>query len=230
MVLRPTSAIGSSIRSSPPKRTAWVWDCPSRARSWTCMAAGSGPKTIQMLARRSVSRCRWMRPVRTQRRRPYRTLRGNPVIHIVDDDGSVRTAVARLLNTIGFDTRSYASAAEFLVTDRDDTPSCIVLDVGLPGMSGVELQAAIAKMERALPIVFLTGRGDIDMGVRAMKAGAVDFLTKPVKRDALLAAVSAALARDLQQRARGDEVRALRARSERLTAREREVFTHVVRG
>jgi len=152
------------------------------------------------------------------------------MIHIVDDDGSVRTALARLLHARGFETRSYASAAEFLVADRDDTPGCIVLDVGLPGMSGVELQAAIARMERAPPIVFLTGRGDIDMGVRAMKAGAVDFLTKPVKRDALLAAVSAALARDKEQSARRDELRVLRARFEKLTSREREVFTHVVGG
>ena len=154
----------------------------------------------------------------------------HPLIHIVDDDRSVRTAVARLLHNTGFDTRAYASAAEFLVADRDDTPSCIVLDVGLPGMTGVELQAAIAKMERALPIVFLTGRGDIDMGVRAMKAGAVDFLTKPVKRDALLAAVNAALARDSQQRARRVELRALRGRFDKLTNREREVFIHVVSG
>ena len=153
-----------------------------------------------------------------------------PVIHIVDDDGSVRTALSRLLHAGGFETRSYASAAEFLVADRDDSPGCLVLDVGLPGMSGVELQAAVARMERALPIVFLTGRGDIDMGVRAMKAGAVDFLTKPVKRDALLAAVNAALGRDNQQRARRDGLRALRGRFDKLTNREREVFMHVVSG
>jgi FixJ family two-component response regulator len=150
-----------------------------------------------------------------------------PVIHIVDDDRSVRTALARLLHNTGFDTRSYASAAEFLVADRDDTPSCILLDVGLPGMTGVELQAAIAKMERGPPIVFLTGRGDIDMGVHAMKAGAVDFLTKPVKRDVLLAAVNAALARDSQQRARRGELSALRGRFDKLTSREHEVFTQV---
>jgi FixJ family two-component response regulator len=153
-----------------------------------------------------------------------------PVIHIVDDDRSVRTALARLLHNTGFDTRSYASAAEFLVADRDDTPSCILLDVGLPGMTGVELQAALAKMERGLPIVFLTGRGDIDMGVHAMKAGAVDFLTKPVKRDVLLAAVNAALARDSQQRARRGELSALRGRFDKLTSREHEVFMHVVSG
>lgn len=152
------------------------------------------------------------------------------MIHIVDDDGSVRTALARLLNAAGFETRSFASAAEFLVAGRDDTPGCVVLDVGLPGMGGMELQGALARMERAPPIVFLTGRGDIDTSVRAMKAGAVDFLTKPVKRDALLSAVNAAVARDAQLRARRDGVRALRERFERLTAREREVFAHVASG
>ena len=148
------------------------------------------------------------------------------MIHIVDDDRSVRTALARLLHNTGFDTRSYASAAEFLVADRDDTPSCILLDVGLPGMTGVELQAALAKKEGGLPIVFLTGRGDIDMGVRAMKAGAVDFLTKPVKRNVLLAAVNAALARDSQQHAR----QALRAIAESLTPRERGILELIAEG
>jgi FixJ family two-component response regulator len=152
------------------------------------------------------------------------------MIHIVDDDRSVRTALARLLHAAKFETRTYASAAEFLVADLDNTPGCVVLDVALPGMSGMELQAATAKMEKALPIVFVTARGDIEMGVRAMKAGAVDFLTKPVKRDALLSAINAAVARDMQQRARRDEVHSLRARFDKLTGREREVFTQVVRG
>ena len=152
------------------------------------------------------------------------------LIHIVEDDGPVRTALARLLHSAGFDIRGYASAGEFLAADRGDAPGCVVLDVALPGMSGIELQAAIAKRDNPPPIVFLTGRGDIDMSVRAMKAGAVDFLTKPVKRDALLAAVGAAVARDVQQRTRQHELRSLRARFEKLTTREREVFRHVVRG
>ena len=152
------------------------------------------------------------------------------MIHIVDDDRAVRTALARLLHAAGFETRTFASAAEFLIADRDDAPGCVVLDVGLPGMSGIDLQGAMAKMDRAPPIVFLTGRGDIDTSVRAMKAGAVDFLTKPVKRNALLSAVNAAVARDAKLRARSDEVRALRERFERLTAREREVFAHVASG
>lgn len=153
-----------------------------------------------------------------------------PVVHIVDDDDSVREALSRVLRYAGFDARGYASAVEFLVAEREDVPSCVVLDVGLPGMSGVELQAAIGRRESTPPIVFLTGRGDVDTSVRAMKAGAVDFLTKPVDTKALLAAVDAALARDAQQRRRREEIRDVRERFDRLTSREREVFTEVVRG
>jgi FixJ family two-component response regulator len=153
-----------------------------------------------------------------------------PVVHIVDDDDSVREALSRVLRYAGFDARAYPSAVEFLVAERDDVPSCIVLDVGLPGMSGVELQAAIGRRESTPPIVFLTGRGDVDTSVRAMKAGAVDFLTKPVNGKALLAAVNVALACDAERRHRRDEIRDVRERFDRLTSREREVFTEVVRG
>jgi FixJ family two-component response regulator len=153
-----------------------------------------------------------------------------PVVYVIDDDAAVRTSLARLLRCAGYDARTYETAAAFLVADRKDVPGCIVLDLGLPGMSGMELQAVIAKIEATLPIVFLTGRGDIETSVRAMKAGAVDFLTKPVKRDALLAAVGAALALDAELRSRRDEARALHAKLQRLTAREREVLELVVRG
>jgi FixJ family two-component response regulator len=152
------------------------------------------------------------------------------VVHVIDDDGSVRTALSRVLRYAGFDVRGYASAVEFLVAEPDDGPSCIVLDVGLPGMSGVDLQAAIGGKESTPPIVFLTGRSDVDTGVQAMKAGAVDYLTKPVDRKALLAAVDAALARDQERRLFREERRHLRERFERLTPREREVFSEVVRG
>jgi len=153
-----------------------------------------------------------------------------PVVHIIDDDDSVREALSRVLRYAGFDARAYPSAVEFLVAERDDVPSCIVLDVGLPGMSGVELQAAIGRRESTPPIVFLTGRGDVDTSVRAMKAGAVDFLTKPVDRKALLTAVNVALACDAERRHRRDEIRDVRERFDRLTSREREVFAEVVRG
>ena len=154
-----------------------------------------------------------------------------PIVHVVDDDDSVRTGVVRLLQAAGFEARSYASAGEFLLGRWDrNAPGCIVLDVRMPGPSGLDLQEALAQLEVRLPIVFFTGHGDIPMSVRAMKAGAVDFLTKPVGRDALLASVRIALARDAETRAAREGLRALRARYETLTPREREVFAGVVAG
>ena len=154
-----------------------------------------------------------------------------PIVHVVDDDDSVRTAVMRVLQAAGYETRGYASAGEFLLERSDGwAPGCAVLDVRMPGPSGLDLQKALAQREVPVPVVFLTGHGDIPMSVRAMKAGAVDFLTKPVKKEALLAAVTAALARDAETRAGHDRLRALRERYETLTAREREVFAGVVAG
>ena len=154
-----------------------------------------------------------------------------PIVHVVDDDDSVRTGVVRLLQAAGFEARSYASAGEFLLGRWDrNAPGCIVLDVRMPGPSGLDLQEALAQLEVRLPIVFFTGHGDIPMSVRAMKAGAVDFLTKPVSRDALLASVRTALARDAETRVAREDLRALRARYEMLTPREREVFAGVVAG
>jgi FixJ family two-component response regulator len=153
-----------------------------------------------------------------------------PLVHVIEDDSSLRTALTRLLRRAGFEARSYASAGEYLATEQQDVPGCMVLDVGLPGLSGVDLQSALARREDAPAIVFLTGRGDIDMSVRAMKAGAVDFLTKPVRREPLLAAIHEALARDASKRTRNEASRLLRARFERLTAREREVYDRVVGG
>jgi FixJ family two-component response regulator len=152
------------------------------------------------------------------------------VVHVVDDDSSVRTALARLIGTAGFDARCYASAAEFLVAERGSEPACIVLDVGLPGLSGLDLHAALLRTGDRTPVVFLTGRGSIAMGVNAMKTGAVDFLTKPVKREALMAALDAALARDVDRRLRSGELSRVRERFARLTPREREVFSRVTQG
>jgi FixJ family two-component response regulator len=153
-----------------------------------------------------------------------------PIVHVVEDDRSVRTAITRLLKTAGFEARSYASAGEFLVCERDPAPGCIVLDVGLPGLTGIELQASLQREGDPRPVIFLTGRGNIDMGVCAMKAGAVDFLTKPVDRERLLGAVETALARAVVAQARDEVKRALRERIDRLTTREREVFDRVVQG
>ena len=153
-----------------------------------------------------------------------------PVVHVVDDDDSLRTALMRVLRAAGHATRGYASAGEFLIAVTADTAGCLLLDMRLPGPSGLELQQALAARGVNVPIVFLSGHGDIASSVRAIKAGARDFLTKPVGRAELLAAVEAALAFDADERAKRERTRALRERYERLTAREREVLAGVVAG
>jgi FixJ family two-component response regulator len=153
-----------------------------------------------------------------------------PIIHVVDDDDSLRTAVMRLLRAAGYAVQGYRSAGEFLLAPRDNTAGCIVLDVRMPGPSGLDLHEALRREKDALPVIFLTGHGDIPMSVRAMKAGAVDFLTKPVARETLLSAVQNALACDAQRRTARARAAALRARYEALTARERAVFSLVVAG
>jgi FixJ family two-component response regulator len=152
------------------------------------------------------------------------------IIHVVDDDMSFRKAVTRLLRAAKYRVRDYASASEFLSTDAAANPGCILLDLRLPGASGFDLQQSLAAQEDRLPIIFLTGHGDIPASVRAMKAGAVDFLTKPVQRETLLGAVQSALERDAAERKTRAILRELRARYETLTAREREVLAHVVSG
>lgn len=152
------------------------------------------------------------------------------IVHIVDDDESLRTALARLLRASGHEVRMYGSAGEFLIADISDAPGCLILDVQLPGPSGLELQQALERHQRFLPVIFLTGHGDIATSVKAMRAGAVDFLTKPVEREPLLSAVSAALARNAHQRAARASHAALRERAATLTGREREVFAFVIRG
>ena len=151
-------------------------------------------------------------------------------IHIIDDDSSIRTALSRLLRAAGYEVRTYASAGEFLIEERGAGPACVVLDVQMPGPSGLDLQKKLGAGDDPLPIIFLTGHGDIPMSVRAMRAGAVDFLTKPVKREALLSAVQTALAADGERRTARDRVQQVRTRFDTLTAREREVFGRVVAG
>ena len=153
-----------------------------------------------------------------------------PLIHVVDDDDSVRTALMRLLRAKGYETRAYRSAGEFLMSERASTPGCVILDVNMPGPSGLDLYDSLMKEGSSMPVIFLTGHGDIPMSVRAMKAGAVDFLTKPVRREVLMAAIATALARGEEQRAESDQKRILRERYEKLTAREREVFVRVSDG
>ena len=152
-----------------------------------------------------------------------------PVIHIVEDDESARTATARLLRAAGYAVMTHASAADFLAAPRS-AAGCVVLDVRLPGMSGLDLQARFVDTSDALPIVFVTGQGDIPMSVRAIQSGAIDFLTKPVEKQALLAAVSRALARDADNRARRTRLQSAQRRYDQLTPREREVFAHLISG
>jgi FixJ family two-component response regulator len=153
-----------------------------------------------------------------------------PIVHVIDDDARGLAALVRRLRVEGFDARGYASGAEFLLARRAEGPCCLVLDVGLPGLSGEELQAALTRAGDAMPVVFLTGRGDIAMSVRAMKAGAVDFLTKPVRQQALLAAIGAAIARARANRSRESVLRDLNEAHARLTPRERQVLALVAQG
>ncbi|QQS53557.1 MAG: response regulator transcription factor [Candidatus Competibacteraceae bacterium] len=153
-----------------------------------------------------------------------------PLIHVVDDDESLRTALLRLLGAAGFEVRGYASTGDFLLHPLPDRPGCLLLDLRLPGPSGLELQAALPRHGVRLPVIFLTGHADVAASVRAMKAGAVDFLTKPVERDALFEALQCALTRDTAQRAARAEAKRLRATFAALTPRERQVFDGLVAG
>ena len=153
-----------------------------------------------------------------------------PLIHVVDDDESLRTALLRLLDAAGFKARGYASVGDFLLHPPPDGPGCVLLDVRMPGPSGLDLQAALLREGNALPVVFLTGYADVAASVQAMKAGAVDFLTKPVKREALFEALERALARDAAEHSARSEAEQLRAAFAALTPREQAVFDRVVAG
>ena len=153
-----------------------------------------------------------------------------PIVHIVDDDASVLVATSRLLRASGFTVRAFASAAEFLEQRDPDAPGCVLADVQMPAMNGLELQVAVARSHNPLPIVFLTGAGDIPSSVRAMRDGAEDFLEKRAPMAELLGAVNRALARDAREREARARQRELHARFEALTKRELEVLGHVVRG
>jgi FixJ family two-component response regulator len=153
-----------------------------------------------------------------------------PVVFVVDDDPSVRKSLARLLGAAGYGVEAFASAREFLARPRDDGPSCLLLDVRMPGLGGLDLQEMLATEGHRWSIVFITGHGDVPLTVRAMKGGAVDVLTKPVNRPDLLDAIARAMARARQSR--GDEARIaeVRGRIKTLTPRETEVFALVVTG
>jgi FixJ family two-component response regulator len=152
------------------------------------------------------------------------------LIRVVDDDAPFRAAVARLLRAAGYEVALYESGDQLLKDSSGDGPGCILLDVRMPGLDGLELQERLREMDSILPIVFLTGHGDIPTSVKAMKAGAEDFLSKPVSKSTLLEAVERALARYREQRSQRDRLDNLRTRISTLTPRESEVFALVVRG
>jgi FixJ family two-component response regulator len=153
-----------------------------------------------------------------------------PTVFIVDDDASFRTAVSRLLRAARYQVRAFSSASDFLKCLPATGPGCVVADLQMPGLSGLELQEALAASESSIPVLFLTGHGDIPTSVQAMRKGAEDFLTKLAPRAQLLEAVNRALARDARERAERMRLREARARFEGLTTREREVLHHVLRG
>jgi len=152
------------------------------------------------------------------------------MVFVVDDDASMREALRSLLRSVGLQVELFASAQEFLLRKRPEAPSCLVLDVRLPGISGLDFQRQLTEANVPIPIIFITGHGDIPMSVRAMKAGAVEFLTKPFRDQDLLDAVQLALERDRERRQREAELSILRKRLELLTPREREVLPLVVSG
>jgi FixJ family two-component response regulator len=154
----------------------------------------------------------------------------DPVVYVVDDDQGVRNSLESLIRSVGLSVQTFASAQEFLGTKRKNAPGCLVLDVRLPGLSGLDLQSELARAEIQTPIVFITGHGDIPMSVRAMKAGAVEFLTKPFREEDLLDAIRQAIKRDQVLRLERGEIADLRERVRSLTPREREVMKRVVSG
>ncbi len=153
-----------------------------------------------------------------------------PIVFVVDDDDAVRASLERLIRSAGFTVKTFALADQFLKSERPDVPGCLVLDVKLPGLGGLDLQQRLAESDSAIPIVFITGHGDIPMSVRAIKAGAVEFLTKPFRDQDLLDAINQAIQLDRTTREWKSEIAKLRDRYETLTPREQEVMQLVVAG
>jgi len=158
------------------------------------------------------------------------TTKIDSIVYVIDDDPSVRDAIKSLIRSVGMNIETFASAQEFMSCKRPEAPGCLVLDVRMPGLSGLDLQRELTDARINIPIIFITGHGDIPMSVRAMKAGAVEFLTKPFRDQDLLDAIAQAIDRDRDQRKQQADVADLRNRFEQLTPREREVMDLVVAG
>ena len=157
-------------------------------------------------------------------------MHATPIVFVVDDDVSVRESLEPLIRWAGWKPETFSSAQDFLARPPGDTPSCLVLDVELPDLNGLDLQERVAVDRSDMPIIFITGHGDIPMSVRAMKAGAAEFLTKPFERDVLLSAIRRAIERSRAALAQAAELKVLHARYNSLTPREREVLAWVVSG
>jgi FixJ family two-component response regulator len=153
-----------------------------------------------------------------------------PTVLVIDDDPDLRASVGRLLRSVGLEAQLFASISDFLKSDPPDGPTCLVLDVRLPGQSGLDLQRELAAANRELPIIFITGHGDIPMSVQAMKGGAIEFLTKPFRDQDLLDAIQLGLARDGARREGETALVSLKKRFESLSPREREIMIEVARG
>ncbi len=153
-----------------------------------------------------------------------------PTVFLVDDDPSARQGLARLIQAAGYTVATFGSAREFLACGQHDAPGCLVLDIRMPGLTGLDLQEQLLRADTILPIIFITGHGDVPMTVQAMKGGAVDFLLKPVERGALLEAIRQALEKDRAARSERDKSTALRQRLGLLTTRECEVMSYVIAG
>jgi RNA polymerase sigma factor (sigma-70 family) len=151
-------------------------------------------------------------------------------VFVVDDDAAIRDAICSLLESVGMRVRAFASPKEFLASGADSGPRCLILDIRLPGTSGLDFQRELAAKDLDIPIIFITGHGDIPMTVQAMKAGAIDFLAKPFRDQDLLDAIHRAVARDHDRRLAREEIAQLKERVEQLTPREREVMLLVVKG
>jgi FixJ family two-component response regulator len=153
-----------------------------------------------------------------------------PIVFVVDDDQLFRRSTERLIRVAGWNVQSFASARDFLKNPRPEGPACLVLDVHMPGLTGMDLQQELARMEMDIPIIFITGRGDIPMSVRAMKAGAMEFLAKPFRGPVLIDAIRTAIEKDLLALEKRSEIRDLRERYNQLTPREREVLALIAEG
>jgi FixJ family two-component response regulator len=153
-----------------------------------------------------------------------------PIVYLIDDDESVREGIADLLRSVGHDVHTFGSVQQFIDSNRPDGPGCIVLDVRLPGMSGLEFQRTLVKSSIHIPVIFISAHADVPMTVRAIKSGAIDFLTKPVHEQQLLDTVQAGIERDRARRKETKVVAELRVRFDSLTPREREIFTLMISG